>query len=90
MKGGEYLDMNSLVSIWKSIEDFLNNEIKSFAGDTYKYLQINYPEWAQVGKVHFHFAESRKGSQQPFAFLATTPLEFQIKLGCSIYLWEVH
>jgi SNF2 family DNA or RNA helicase len=71
MKGGEYLDTDTLKDIWKSIEDFLNNEVKLFAGDTNKYLQINYPQWAQVGKVHFHFAESKDGSQLPFAFLAT-------------------
>ncbi len=36
-----------------------------------RFIEICYPTFAQIGRIHFHLAEAPAGSAQPFAFLAT-------------------
>lgn len=71
MRGAEYVDSDLLSKIWDSLNQHMTSELESFAGGLRRYIEVHFPDWAAVGFVHFHLAESPGSDQGPFAFLAT-------------------
>ncbi len=68
--GGEFVDADFLQKVWNDLYTKLWKAIQTSNKDPRQYLESKYPQWAQVGQVHFHIAESQKDAT-PFAFLAS-------------------
>lgn len=71
MLGCEYLNLESLRSLWLEMNAALNAELAPFNGAFYDYLAHYNPAWNKVGRVCFHLAENKSNQTHPFAFLAT-------------------
>lgn len=71
IQGIEYLNIDVLSSIWRSLSDALEMELSHFSGGVQDYLKLYNPRWNFVGRVCFHLAENKKNEEKPFAFLAT-------------------
>lgn len=71
LRGREYLDESLLLSLWKKLNENIDTELDQFNGGFRQFIETNYSEWAQVGRINFHLAETNKGADLPFAFLAT-------------------
>jgi SNF2 family DNA or RNA helicase len=71
MKGGEYLNLESLQKIWVDLDKHARREISKFKGGLSKWLNQTMPEWNRMGRVCFHLAENKNDPDDPFAFLAT-------------------
>ena len=71
MRGGEYLQVDTLVGIWEELDGAARNEIASQAGGLGEWLRQRSPLWHRVGRVCFHLAENKRDPENPFAFLAT-------------------
>lgn len=71
MKGAEYLNSESLHSIWSSLHEALTKELNDYSGNVQSYLQQYSSRWNLVGRVCFHLAENKNDPDYPFAFLAT-------------------
>tara|TARA_A100001015_G_scaffold239036_1_gene272227 strand:- start:827 stop:3502 length:2676 start_codon:yes stop_codon:yes gene_type:complete len=69
--GREYLDYELLRSLWERLNVLLRSGIKDCNNSFRQFIESNYPEWAQVGRINFHLAETKKQDNLPFAFLAT-------------------
>jgi superfamily II DNA or RNA helicase len=69
--GREHLDAALLGEWWRAAIVALDEERAQFDGPFRQFIAVAYPEWAQVGRLHFHLAETPEGSAYPFAFLAT-------------------
>lgn len=70
MKGGEYLTKDSLLLLWKALNDWVDLTSQKHGG-IHQFLSNWAPKWQQVGRVCFHLAENKKNPAKPFAFLAT-------------------
>jgi hypothetical protein len=70
MVGGEYLSVETLRSIWATLEAWVLGQIKA-EGALKRFLQTRAPKWHQVGRVCFHLAENKADNTRPFAFMAT-------------------
>jgi superfamily II DNA or RNA helicase len=71
MRGGEYLDAERLVGMWRSLQDALDAERVDSGLPIGAFLAARDSRWRLVGRVHFNLAENRKDAERPFAFLAT-------------------
>lgn len=71
MQGFEYLNPDTLASLWEALDQYTRSEIQRDAGDVQAFLKKRNPLWNMVGKVIFHLAENRKDEARPFAFLVT-------------------
>jgi len=71
MQGIEYLNPDTLVSLWEALDAYTQSEIKQDTGDVQSFLKKRNPLWNMVGKVIFHLAENRRDEARPFAFLVT-------------------
>ena len=71
MRGGEYLDVACLASLWASLERALEVELAESGLPIQAFLQSRDNRWRLVGRVHLNLAENRKDADRPFAFLAT-------------------
>ena len=71
MLGREYLDEDLLVSLWEQINQSISADLSNFKGPFRQFVEKHYPDWAQVGRINFHLAETNKNPDLPFAFLAT-------------------
>jgi non-specific serine/threonine protein kinase len=71
MRGGEYLDAECLLSLWRALEGALADELAQSGLSVQAFLQSRDNRWRLVGRVHFNLAENRKDSDRPFAFMAT-------------------
>ena len=71
MRGGEYLDVECLASLWRALERALDDELLDSGLPIQAFLQNRDSRWRLVGRVHFNLAENRKDSDRPFAFMAT-------------------
>ncbi len=71
MQGIEYLNTDVLASLWETLDQYTQNEIRSDKGDVQSFLKKRNPLWNMVGKVIFHLAENRRNEARPFAFLVT-------------------
>lgn len=71
MAGGEYLCLEVLERHWHSIGDEFKKQASSTDMNLREYIEDQFPDWQQVGRVFFHLAENRKSESHPFAFLAT-------------------
>ncbi len=80
MVGLEYLSRDSLVRLWKELDEYTRRQVGSpiaaaegtnVTGDLANYLRDLDPTWNLVGRVTFHLAENKKNESMPFAFLAT-------------------
>ncbi len=71
MQGIEYLKSDVLIAIWEGLTDFLQQELRDFAGTIQDYFKSFNPCWNLVGRVCFHLAENKNDDERPFAFLAS-------------------
>jgi superfamily II DNA or RNA helicase len=71
MQGFEYLNPDTLASLWAELDQYTQSEIKQDTGDVQAFLKKRNPLWNMVGKVIFHLAENRRDEARPFAFLVT-------------------
>ncbi len=71
MQGIEYLNPDTLASLWEALDAYTQSEIKQDTGDVGAFLKKRNPLWNMVGKVIFHLAENRRDEARPFAFLVT-------------------
>ena len=71
MRGGEYLDAERLVGLWRSLQDAIEAERAESGLPIGAFLALRDSRWRLVGRVHFNLAENRKDAERPFAFLAT-------------------
>jgi hypothetical protein len=72
MRGGEYLTLAVLASLWDSLHTAWNEHLAQAQGRTPReLLQALNPAWSGVGRVYFHLAENKRNAERPFAFLAT-------------------
>ncbi len=71
MRGGEYLDAECLVSLWRLLATALDDELAESGLPIQAFLLSRDSRWRLVGRVHFNLAENRKDFDRPFAFMAT-------------------
>ena len=71
MRGGEYLDAERLVGLWRSLQEAIDAERVESGLPIGAFLAARDSRWRLVGRVHFNLAENRKDAERPFAFLAT-------------------
>jgi non-specific serine/threonine protein kinase len=71
MRGGEYLQAETLTELWRELDEYARSQIGSYPGGLSKWLHAKSPLWNRVGRVCFHLAENKRDSECPFAFLAT-------------------
>jgi len=71
MRGGEYLQAETLARIWEELDRAVRSEIASQTGGLGEWLRRRSPLWHRVGRVCFHLAENKRDPEYPFAFLAT-------------------
>jgi non-specific serine/threonine protein kinase len=71
MRGGEYLDVACLASMWGSLQRTFTVELGESGLPIQAFLQSRDSRWRLVGRVHLNLAENRKDADRPFAFLAT-------------------
>ncbi len=71
MRGGEYLNTETLADLWQQLDADLRREIAALSGGLSEWLQQRVPTWHRVGRVCFHLAENKRDVECPFAFLAT-------------------
>ncbi len=71
MRGGEYLDVECLASLWRALGRALDDELLESGLPIQAFLQNRDSRWRLVGRVHFNLAENRKDTNRPFAFMAT-------------------
>jgi non-specific serine/threonine protein kinase len=70
-QGRSSLDPELLSRWWTQAYSLLEQEYADFGSTFRHFIEASYPDWAQVGRLHFHLAETPEGSAYPFAFLAT-------------------
>ena len=80
ISGQEYLDYKLLENIWSKATSYLNDCLHNFSGDLKEFIEKNYPNWAQVGLLNFHLAETPVSVEKPFAFIATYTTRVSDKL----------
>ena len=69
LRGGEYLTVAALESLWEGAVAALHAAVGD--GPLDAWLRRHAPTWHQVGRVHLHLAERKGDPAAPFAFLAT-------------------
>ena len=71
MRGGEYLSVEVLVSLWTSLDTCVRGEIARHPQGAASWLREAHPLWRSVGRVTFHLADNKKNPEFPFAFMAS-------------------
>lgn len=71
MVGLEYLNAQSLVSLWDQLKKEAIRRGGGYPGGPQEWLESLHPLFHLVGRVHFHLAENKRDPERPFAFLAT-------------------
>jgi non-specific serine/threonine protein kinase len=71
MKGGEYVNEQTLRSLWLELTKALHSEIAESGKTVSAYFSERHSAWNLLGRVCFHLAENKKSEETPFAFLAT-------------------
>ena len=71
MQGGEYLSVEALKTLWRSMERALGAELAEGGLPLQDFLKGRDARWRLVGRVHFNLAENRSDADCPFAFMAT-------------------
>lgn len=72
MRGGEYLNSEIMIGLWRDLSQAFLEEVSSFEGGSIQnYLMTYNPAWNKVGRVCFHLAENKANLTHSFAFLAT-------------------
>ncbi|OED36580.1 hypothetical protein AB833_26655 [Chromatiales bacterium (ex Bugula neritina AB1)] len=71
MDGGEYLSAELLQAKWRSLDDWLLQELQSTDSSFADFMQARAPDWKVGGTLYFHLAENRTNVELPFAFIAT-------------------
>ena len=71
MPGGEYLDEDCLLHVWKRLKVHFFKEINSYNGSIEEYFSSLNPEIHLAGRVYFHLVENKDDEEYPFAFMAT-------------------
>lgn len=70
MPGAEYLSPSVLLEIWNRLLAWSAKRSSECGGLT-AFLESHAPQWARVGRVTLHLAESKNDPDYPFAFMAT-------------------
>jgi superfamily II DNA or RNA helicase len=71
MRGGEYMNIDTVIVLWQLLNLSLKQEVKSYKSDLKSYLANFSTPWNKLGRVCFHLAENKSNLANPFAFLAT-------------------
>jgi non-specific serine/threonine protein kinase len=71
MRGGEYLNAEVLVRLWRSLDELVRVEIARHPQGAGAWLKESHPLWRMVGRVTFHLAENKRHPTHPFAFMAS-------------------
>jgi non-specific serine/threonine protein kinase len=71
MSGAEYVSRDHLQQLWRDLDAWFRQQVKSHGQGLSAFLAARAPLWHQVGRVCFHLAENRRDENYPFAFLAT-------------------
>ncbi|NJM09555.1 MAG: DEAD/DEAH box helicase, partial [Bdellovibrionaceae bacterium] len=71
IKGTEYLDQESLRSLWRELAFALHAEIDESGQNVAEYFSARHSRLSLLGRVCFHLAENKNSASAPFAFLAT-------------------
>lgn len=71
MPGSEYLSNDTLLELWKKLDEAFSASITEAGTDLQTFLQRLNPVWNLVGRVHFNLAENRRDPELPFAFMVT-------------------
>jgi superfamily II DNA or RNA helicase len=71
MQGGEYLRVEVLETLWRSMQRALGVELAESGLPLQDFLKSRDARWRLVGRVHFNLAENRSDADCPFAFMAT-------------------
>jgi non-specific serine/threonine protein kinase len=71
MVGGEYLNENTLNTLWEAVHRAFLEEVKKSEGSIQEFFANRKTAWNLVGRVCFHLAENQASEETPFAFLAT-------------------
>ena len=71
MQGGEYMQPDVLIALWKATERALEIELSESNLPLQDFLKARNSRWRLVGRVHFNLAENRRDPDYPFAFMAT-------------------
>lgn len=70
MRGAEYLTADTLQSIWRTQDNWLQKQASELGGFG-EFLTQKAPQWHQLGRVCFHLAENKRDTEYPFAFMAS-------------------
>ena len=70
INGSEYLTLEWLENIWKSLNRIYSSKIKAYEGSVADFFTTQNPDIHPVGRIFFHLVENKK-DDYPFAFLAT-------------------
>jgi non-specific serine/threonine protein kinase len=71
MQGAEYVNAETLASLWQVIGAALNADIVQSGKDVAGYFAERHGSLNLLGRVCFHLAENKNSTDHPFAFLAT-------------------
>jgi hypothetical protein len=71
MQGAEYVNVETLASLWQVIGAALNADIVQSGKDVADYFAERHGSLNLLGRVCFHLAENKNSTDHPFAFLAT-------------------
>jgi len=71
MLGAENITEDMLEEVWRDLEQYLISVIDEFKGNPRQFIAREFPDWAEVGRVHFHLAENKNPNGKPFVFLST-------------------
>ncbi|MBP6219132.1 MAG: DEAD/DEAH box helicase [Oligoflexales bacterium] len=67
-QGSEYIDRSLLTQLWHELIQEINFHLQK--QDLRSFIASRFPDWAEVGRLHFHLAEFHD-EHKPFVFLAS-------------------
>ncbi|MEZ4744047.1 MAG: DEAD/DEAH box helicase [Bdellovibrionota bacterium] len=70
-EGAEYISSELLTSLWQELEFHINSYLNDKNITARQFITTEFPDWKDVGKIHFHLAENKQPDSKPFAFLST-------------------
>ena len=70
-QGGEYLSTESLITLFREVQDLARERMRAHADGAMAYLRSLHPSLHTLGSVSFHLAENPRDPLRPFAFMAS-------------------
>ncbi len=71
MRGGEYLTVDVLETLWSELHAHFWLLVRAHRGTVQELFARYNAAWNVVGRVHFHLAENKRDAVHPFAFMAS-------------------